>query len=259
MSNVLMENLMHNDLDGLLLPLVSVDRFVPKTGDSKDVAVVVFYAISKESAQDLSDFLKFSAVGDIKDVDISPNPDPESRYLVFVEMDRNKELYGYIRDLCDDVNRLGNVQEWKLQPYLTDDEFPLDSEEWEQYVPARPRDYISREDYEEQQAQKRKQQREQNVREFFVNSNALDVQVEENLIHLTDHYGTNTLKLVNMGAGEQVMQESQLGDLAINYDFEPNLTETLGVLAGEIQVVPIGSNFVFYNPVTEQVLIAEPI
>lgn len=259
MSDILMENLMHNDLDGLLLPLVSVDRFVPKTGDSEHVSVIVFYAISKEAAEDLSDFLKFSAVGDIKDVDISPNPDPDFRYLVFVEMDRNKKLHQHIADLCDDVNKLGNIQKWNVQPYVVDDQFALDGGEWQQYVPTRPRDYVSRERHVEQQKQREQQQLEQNVREFFVNSNALNVQVNENRIQLTDYYGTSTLKLVDLGEGHRVMQESQLGQLAINYDFEPNLTQAMSTLCGEIQVVPIGNNLVFYNPVSEQVLIAEPV
>lgn len=253
------ENLRHGDLKHLGIPLVTVDRFTAKTGESKDVSVVAFYLKTKDAARDMVDFLNFSKVSDIRDVDYSPNSDPEDRYVVFVEVTRNAKLWEDIEQLVNDANRLMLCDDWKLQPYVVDDEFDLFSKEWHEYVPRHSRDYVSRSQFEKLQQQRKQAKRIKAVKEFFENSNALRVHVEEDIITMEDYMGAVSVRLKNLGEGETVMKESNISELAINWEFDPTLVEQLQRIMGSVQVVPIDNTLVLHDSNTNRVMIAEPL
>ena len=100
------------DLKDTILKKVSIDEYEPKTGDSADVLVLGFSLKESSHGQDLYNFLN-SSIYEIRDVEVSPNPNPDNYYMVFVEMDRNDDVLNNIRKMAIKKN---------CQSYLIDDQ-----------------------------------------------------------------------------------------------------------------------------------------
>lgn len=110
----LTEGLRAGDLDNLILPVVSVDEYESKTLD--DALVVGFQVNDKEPATDLKKFI-FKSGLDLLDVDVSPGPDENDNYFVFVEFIRDKEFVKKFNDLLEIVKKTTNISKWMIQSY----------------------------------------------------------------------------------------------------------------------------------------------
>ena len=110
-------SLRSGDLADTVLRKVSVDEFTPKTGTPEEVAVVGFYVTENSVGQDLYRFINNSVV-EFRDVEVSPNPDLENYYMVFVEMDRNEQLVDNINKLLTDVENITEEMVWEVKSYL---------------------------------------------------------------------------------------------------------------------------------------------
>ena len=111
----ILEGVEYGDLQSLVSNTVSVAEFEPKTGTEDDVVVVGFYCKDEAPAQDLASFIEKSVV-DILDTEVSPNPDEEGYYMVFVEVE-NEEIMTKAFALLDDVSRLTDIESWELDFY----------------------------------------------------------------------------------------------------------------------------------------------
>lgn len=252
------EDLRENDLDNMVYPMISIDRFEPKTGKKENVVVIGFYTKEHAAAKDIMHFLSGSTITN-RDLEISPNPNENNQYLLFVEIDRDRSIYQNIRDMVSEVNRLCKLNDWQVHPYLSDDQHDLESDSWEEYVIDDPDNYMSKEDFDKYRNDEALQKRESMIKEFFSDSNALDVIIENDTITLKDYRHTVKLNVKNMGDMENVIQENDLQQFAINYDFEPMLTKQLQSISGDVRVLPIGKQFVFHNPKNNNILVAEPL
>ena len=111
----ILEGVEYGDLQSLVSNTVSVAEFEPKTGTEEDVVVVGFYCKDEAPAQDLASFIEKSVV-DILDTEVSPNPDEEGYYMVFVEVE-NEQIMAKVFALLDDVSRLTDIESWELDFY----------------------------------------------------------------------------------------------------------------------------------------------
>ena len=111
----ILEGVEYGDLQSLVSNTVSVAEFEPKTGTEDDVVVVGFYCKDEAPAQDLASFIEKSVV-DILDTEVSPNPDEEGYYMVFVEVE-NEEIMTKAFALLDEVSRLTDIESWELDFY----------------------------------------------------------------------------------------------------------------------------------------------
>lgn len=116
-------SLRSGDLVDTVLRKVSVDEFTPKTGTPEEVAVVGFYVTENSVGQDLYRFIN-NGVVEFRDVEVSPNPDLDNYYMVFVEMDRNEQLVDNIGKLLTDVENVTEDMVWEVKSYLMDDYQP---------------------------------------------------------------------------------------------------------------------------------------
>lgn len=107
-SKPLNENIKHNELVDLILDTFSIDQYKSKIGDDSNIVVVAFKVLDSDPAQDLSQFLE-TGHEDALDVDVSPGPDEEGNYTVFIEFDRNSRLYDAITRVLADVQRVNNT------------------------------------------------------------------------------------------------------------------------------------------------------
>jgi hypothetical protein len=112
MIRLIQEGLQKGDLNGMILPLLSVDEYESKI-DDKNVIVVTFYCFEEDPAHDLSNFIERSPHTPL-DTDVSPAPSKEGYYLTFVEIKRNSEFVDKLLNILKEVHNLTDVTEWQF-------------------------------------------------------------------------------------------------------------------------------------------------
>lgn len=167
--NNLTEGLRTGDLNGMVLPMLSIDEFSSKI-DDKSVIVVAFFCFEEDPAHDLSNFIERSPVNVI-DTDVSPAPNKEGYYLTFVEIKRNKLFPEKLMQLLTEIDNLTDVHEWQFTSYklpkgkIVD----LSAQSLEKYVDLKP------------QAQSNTEK----LQEFFASSSLQDFILEGNMLRLS--------------------------------------------------------------------------
>lgn len=121
------EGLRPGDLEHLILSNVSVDEFEPKSGQPDNVVVVGFYAEDQEPANDLASFIERGS-HDILDTEVSPAPDDEGRYLIFVEMNRDESMFDNTVKILKDIGKLTKVDEWEIKFHGSDNTIRIKKE-----------------------------------------------------------------------------------------------------------------------------------
>lgn len=112
----LFEGLQENDLRDLVLPLLSIDEYLAKSGSDDEVIVVAFFVHDQSAAVDLTRFCSKS--GDwILDVEVSPAPNPEGYWLVFLEMFRDENIAENIILVLDELKTVTGISKWKAKIY----------------------------------------------------------------------------------------------------------------------------------------------
>lgn len=127
----LKEGMRAGDLEDLLLPLVSVDEYESKIDDT--AIVIGFFVHERDAAEDLNRFIQRSPV-EILDCEISPAPDMQGFYMVFVEFLGNSQFARNVTDLLGEVAGLANIEEWKMQARGQDGLTPFTTESLEKAV-----------------------------------------------------------------------------------------------------------------------------
>ena len=247
------EALRHNDLEGVVVERISVDEFEPKTGEKEDIAVIGFYVTEQEAGNDLAKFIAKS-IFEHRDVEVTPNPNEENLYMVFVEVDRNEGLVEGLRNLVEDIVNVTGKLEWKVKPLLSDSEIAIDDPVLETIIKQSPETYQTKEEYEEQIEKDRLTE----IEDFIINNtNVGDAVLENNILTLKDYKYNVQLEFVQFGEGKVTLEEAGISEAAIDYDWDKSLVKTLESMRGSLNVIPINKHIVFHNPATDQVLIAK--
>ena len=121
----LFEGLRGGDLEDLVLPLLSVDEYESKIDPT--AVVIAFYVNEQSAAEDLNRFIQRSPI-ELIDTEISPAPDQQGYYMVFVEMLNNSQFVSNVQGILDEVAPLAYVNDWKLQIRGNDDLVPFSEE-----------------------------------------------------------------------------------------------------------------------------------
>lgn len=266
--------LKHGDLVDTMLKKISIDEFEPKTGNSEDVIVVGFFTMDNNVGQDLYSFLN-NNFDFIRDIEVSPNPNDDNYYMVFVEIDRDSHAKKNIFRLVSDIDNLTGNLDWEATTHLTDDYFKLHDQELWKYVITDPKKYMSRGDFEkhlaaqeEIQAQEalqmkikqEAQDRSEKILEFLKPSNLLRAGINQGNLHLQDSRSVMSLQVIDYGPAKSVMGNHGISESAINQEFDRTVFTKLGSMLGEMKAIPIGEYVVIYNPnQQENVLITKTL
>lgn len=105
------EGLHENDLDGVIIPVISIDEYLGKIED--DSVVISFFLSDPDAALDLSSFIE-SGPFEILDTDVSKAINEDGYYQVFVEMERSKYFYNNLMDIVDNLKSLTEVSKWSF-------------------------------------------------------------------------------------------------------------------------------------------------
>jgi hypothetical protein len=108
----LSEGLRRGDLNGMVLPLLSIDEFSSKI-DDRTVIVVAFYSFEEDPAHDMSNFIERSPQN-VLDTDVSPAPTREGYYVTFVEIKRDNQFINKLLHILQEVDGLTDVKQWQF-------------------------------------------------------------------------------------------------------------------------------------------------
>lgn len=123
--------LREGDLEHLVLPLISIDEYESKL--SQEAIVIGFYVGDQEPARDLNRFIQKAPIA-LLDTDISPAPNRDGYYMVFVELMRNDEVPEKVIDLCGTISRLVSISDWSMKLYGKENAVPLSSDGIKAYM-----------------------------------------------------------------------------------------------------------------------------
>ena len=140
--------LRHLELENMVLPLISVDEFEPKTGTTEEVIVAAFFCKDELPAIDLDEFIDKSVI-EILDSEVSPNPNEDSFYLVFIEFKRQPNFWIKLYDIVSDIENVTGKQEWQVQPYLIDELYDLHDTALHDVVITDEDKYVPRKEFEQ--------------------------------------------------------------------------------------------------------------
>jgi hypothetical protein len=133
-------SIQNNDLKDLIQTTFSVDQYKSKVGDDKNIVVIAFDIKDGDPAKDLSQFIETGH--DTIDVDVSPGPDADGLYKVFVELERNSKLFDSIDNVLRDVTRADNSAfGFKFNSYKQDSTLDWNKENFDERVYSSSYDY----------------------------------------------------------------------------------------------------------------------
>jgi len=136
------EGLEQGDLKRLVHDELHIDEFKSKLGKDEDVAVVSFKVDSKEPAEDLVSFCE-KGYPFVIDADISSGEMNDGSYIVFVEIERTKDLPGQILEIVDDLLNLTDqkLSDWRVRYHTSHQDHELTEESLAILIPLTPEDY----------------------------------------------------------------------------------------------------------------------
>jgi len=141
-SKLLRENLERGDLKRLVHNELHIDEYKSKMGDDADVCVISFKVSGKEPSADLVSFIE-KGFDYVLDADVSSGEKEGGDYLVFVELDRTRELPEQIIDILTDVMNLTeqDLTDWRVRYYKSTEDHELTQENLQRIIPSTPEEY----------------------------------------------------------------------------------------------------------------------
>lgn len=259
--------LKEGDLKSTILKKISVDEFEPKTGEAKDIMVLGMYLNEMAPAKDLYHFINNSII-EIRDVEVSPNPNTDNYFMLFLEIDRDENSISKIKDIISEVERLSGDLDWTVTTTLSEEEFKLADDNLLNYIQLDPENYLTTEEFMAQkleaktQAEDMRLEEEANdnsnkILEFFKDSSILEAGITDNKIHMRGSRDIATLDIINFGHGPDVMAEVGISESAIKQDYDKIAISKLNAMLGEMRAMPIDEYIVIYNPAHKNILVTK--
>lgn len=133
------EGLKKGDLEGMVLPMMSIDEFSSKI-DDRTVIVVAFYSFEEDPAHDLSNFIERSPT-QVLDTDVSPAPSKEGYYVTFVEFKRTSQFPQRLIAILKEVTNLTNITNWQFTSFRLPKGkvLPVNNENLAKWVDLKPK------------------------------------------------------------------------------------------------------------------------
>jgi hypothetical protein len=224
--------LRHLELNGMVIPLISIDEFEPKMGTTEEVIVISFFCRDELPAFDLDEFIDKSVV-EFLDSEVSPNPNEDGLYLVFIELNFWLKFY----DLVKDIENVTGKINWKVQPYLVDKLYDLKDPELHDVVITKEQAYVPRQEF------------DQTVESYFQDSDLLLFEADDTHIKLGGSGSQQIFEFVGFGTTDNMVKRLRLNEQHIDLMHTSMALGSLrGMLGGNWEVQTIG-DYYFLNKV----------
>ncbi len=132
--------LQQHDLVDLVNEVIEIDSDKSKMGSDEDIVTITFSTISKESAQDLTNFFERGYTF-VLDADCTKSEQSDGTYKVFVEIERDKQAGENIMELANGVENLTGLNELRFRYYKEFKSKGLTQEAIEEVMPLEPELY----------------------------------------------------------------------------------------------------------------------
>ena len=139
-KTILNEGLDYHDLEGQMLPIVSVDEYAAHMGKDSEIVTLAFTVNSEAAGNDLVDWFE-RGYDWVLDAQVSEGEVKPGKYLVFVEMNRRTSVPKRIVELLDDLETLTAlpVKDWTV--IVDSEEYEADEDILKQVITISPHDY----------------------------------------------------------------------------------------------------------------------
>ena len=139
-KTILNEGLDYHDLEGQMLPTVSVDEYAAHMGKDSEIVTLAFTVKSEAAGNDLVDWFE-RGYDWVLDAQVSEGEVKPGQYLVFVEMNRRTSVPKRIVELLDDLETLTNVptKDWTI--IVKEEEYSPEEDILKQVITISPHDY----------------------------------------------------------------------------------------------------------------------
>ena len=220
----------------MMLPLISVDEFEPKTGTTEEVIVVAFFCKDELPAVDLDEFIDKSIIEFI-DSEVSPNPNDEGLYLVFVEFKRQPNFWMKFYDIVKDIENVAGKMNWSVQPYLVDKLYALKDKELHDLVITKQENYVPRAEF------------DQTVESYFQDSDLLLFDSDDTHIKLGGSRGSLVLESIGFGYESTLVKRLRLNEQHIDLLHTSSTLSALRGMLGENWEIQTIGEYYFLNKV----------
>lgn len=200
MFKTLFEGMREGDLEDLVLPLISIDEYESKIDG--DAIVIGFYVSESDAADDLNRFLQRSAV-ELLDTEVSPAPDAQGFYMVFVELLNNEMLPDNVTTLLEEVAAVSNIESWKMQVRGLDDLEPYCEKKLARAIVDPEEDNLS-----------------ESIRTFLTPSALEDAAIWRGDLTLRGLTESHAFQIVGFGPAEEVFRRHQIDESAVSLSFD---------------------------------------
>ena len=147
---IINEGLDYHDLEGQLLPEVTVDEYAAHMGKDSEIVTIAFTIKNKQAGDDLCDWFE-RGYDFVLDAQVSEGEVSPGRYLVFVEMNRRTSVPKRIIELLDDLETLTAipVKDWTI--VVDEEEHSPEEDILKQVITISPHDYREEVEVEEEE------------------------------------------------------------------------------------------------------------
>ena len=147
---LLNEGLDYHDLEGQMIPTVTVDEYAAHMGNDSEIVTLAFTIKSEAAGNDLVDWFE-RGYDFVLDAQVSEGEVKPGQYLVFVEMNRRSSVPKRIIELLDDLETLTAipVKDWTI--VVDDEEYSPEEEVLKQVITISPHDYREEVEVEEEE------------------------------------------------------------------------------------------------------------
>lgn len=196
----------HGEMKDVVLNTISIDEYKPKLGQDHEIIVVGFFVRDELAAYDFDDFVDKSTI-EVLDSEVSPNPNQDGLWIIFIELARNPGFWVKLFRLVKDIENLTTPFEWKVSLYKQDNKIPLFDQQLRSLLITDPKQYI-------------KQYGDDIMREHFQDSVLDNFEVRGNILIFEKNKSQLEFELVNQGRARKLWESWPLASI----EWDPNQT-----------------------------------
>jgi|TARA_B110000858_G_scaffold196580_1_gene255748 hypothetical protein len=222
------------DLKDLVYNIFEIDSYKSKMGNDKDIVTLSFSTLTKESGEDLVDFIE-KGYNFVLDADVTAGEQSDGTYKVFVEMERKTSVPQEIMELINGLKSLCELDEFKYRYYKSFDSTAIDEELLGGSIP------LTAEDYE----MTVNESNLNNYKNFFNKSYIEDIIINENTIKIKKAYADPLLFEYITFNDKQTILETINGKFDLMESYPEILFLTKYV--GDYNISKYGDSLVFEN------------
>lgn len=147
---IITEGLDYHDLEGQMVPTITVDEYAAKMGEDSEIVTLAFTVKSEAAANDVADWFE-RGYDYVLDAQVSEGEISPGKYLVFVEMNRRSAVPERIIELISDLETLTAMplKDWTV--IVDEEEYDADAEVLKQVLTISPHEYREMKEQEEKE------------------------------------------------------------------------------------------------------------